>query len=154
MNSKRTADWRTKSKSATPTDASGRISRGNATFFTRFALSITDRDPACSAFEKKLHASSPDSKKTGKSGIGLPRTVTKNENTARKTTGFSRDHTAPRTDAVYFTFSSLRTMLTKHLAMREKLSDPRPDVEARRLGGSLDGDRGDDRTPFDAPLDR
>ena len=48
MNARSTADCSTKSKSATPTADSGRISRGNAIFFTRLALSITDREPVWS----------------------------------------------------------------------------------------------------------
>ena len=61
------------------------------------------------------------------------------ENTARKTTGFSRDQTAPRTDAVYFTFSSLRTMLTNTSRCARSSRSRATHVEARRLGGSLDG---------------
>ncbi len=40
-------------------------------------------------------------------------TITTNEKTARKTTGFSSDHTAPSTEAVYLTFSSLRTRFSR-----------------------------------------
>ena len=36
-------------------------------------------------------------------------TFVTNVKTARNTTGFSSDQTAPRTEAVYLTFSSLRT---------------------------------------------
>jgi hypothetical protein len=38
----------------------------------------------------------------------LPRTFTTNVNTARNTMGFRIDQSAPRTDAVYLTLSSLR----------------------------------------------
>ena len=108
MNTRKTADCSAKSNSATPTDDRGRISLGNAIFFTRFALSITDRDPACNALETKFHASNPDSRNTGKSGTSLLNTAATNEKTARNTIGFRSDQTAPSTDAVYFTFSSLR----------------------------------------------
>ena len=40
-------------------------------------------------------------------------TFTTNVNTARKTMGFRIDQTAPRTDAVYLTFSSLRTRFSR-----------------------------------------
>ncbi len=60
-----TPDCRTKSTSATPTTDSGRISRGNATFFTRFPLSITDRVPLPTATENRFQASSPDNRNTG-----------------------------------------------------------------------------------------
>jgi len=39
----------------------------------------------------------------------LPRILTTNENTARNTIGLRIDQIAPSTDAVYLTFSSLRT---------------------------------------------
>ncbi len=48
MNSMSTAVCNTKSTSATPTADSGRISCGNATFFTRFELSMTERAPLVS----------------------------------------------------------------------------------------------------------
>ena len=65
MKSSNTADCNTKSTSATPTTESGRISRGNATFFTRFPLSITDRVPLPTATENRFHASKPESRNTG-----------------------------------------------------------------------------------------
>ncbi len=113
MNNSNTPVCKTKSTSATPTEASGRISLGNATFFTRFELSITALEPESNDAEKRFHASSPESKKTGKSGTRLSRTTTTNENTARNTTGFSSDQIAPRNEAVYLTFSSLRTRFAR-----------------------------------------
>ena len=65
MKRSNTADCNTKSTSATPTTESGRISRGNATFFTRFPLSITDRVPLPTATENRFHASKPERRNTG-----------------------------------------------------------------------------------------
>ena len=113
MNSRNTALCSTKSKRATPTEESGRISRGNATFFTRFALSITALDPDSSDAENRFHASRPESRNTGKSGTRLPSTTATKEKTARNTIGFSTDQIAPRNEAVYLTFSSLRTRFAR-----------------------------------------
>ena len=113
MKRRSTADCITKSTRATPIADSGRISRGNATFFTRFALSITEREPCRSAAENRFHASSPESRNTGKSGIWFCRTLVTKEKTARNTIGFRIDHIAPRTEAVYLTFSSLRTRFSR-----------------------------------------
>ncbi len=60
-----TADCRRKSTKTTPTTESGRISRGNATFFTRLPLSITHRVPLPTATEKRFQASKPDRRNTG-----------------------------------------------------------------------------------------
>ena len=113
MNTSSTADCNTKSTAATPIADSGRISRGNATFFTRLALSSTDREPCSSEALNRFHASRPDNRNTGKSGIWLLSTFVTNENTARNTIGLSTDHSAPSTDAVYLTFSSLRTRFSR-----------------------------------------
>ena len=60
-----------------PTAASGRISRGNATFFTSPAFATTDKQAADSPVEKRFHTSRPDSKKIGNSGTPEPRIFTK-----------------------------------------------------------------------------
>ena len=59
-----------------PIAASGRISRGNATFFTSPAFATTDVQAEPSAVEKRFHTSRPESKKIGNSGTPVPRIFT------------------------------------------------------------------------------
>ncbi len=149
MNSSRTADWSTKSNSATPIAERGRISRGNATFFTRFALSITDRDPAWSALDRKFHASSPDSKNTGKSGIRLPQDLDDEREDRQEDHRVQQrpDGAEHRRRVLHLEF--LPDKVHEHLAMREELAEPGAHMQAWRLGRPLDvGDRGDERAPF------
>src|SRR5687767_7339303 len=114
-------------------DARGRISRGKATFFTRFALSTTDLDPELTEVENRFQASSPDRRYTGKYGMLAPSTLVTNEKTARYTIGFSNDQTAPSTEAAYFTFNSRRMRLSS-TSRRAAISRRR--VATRSLGGS------------------
>ena len=58
----RTPIWSTKSTSATPIEDSSRISRGNAIFLTRFALSSTAREPLETDAENRFQANSPESR--------------------------------------------------------------------------------------------
>ena len=60
MKQSRTIPCRTKSTSALPIEAKGRISRGKYTFVTRLALSTTERTESDSAFEKRFHARRPE----------------------------------------------------------------------------------------------
>src|SRR5205085_9259753 len=114
MKTSSTMPWSTKSTLAAPIVASGRTSRGKYTFVTRFALSTTERAARPIVAENRFHARIPDSRYTGKFGIRLGRTMANTRlNTARYSTGFSRDHRAPRTEEVYLTFTSLRTRLPR-----------------------------------------
>src|SRR3954447_15527546 len=116
-----TVPWSAKSTSAEPIEASGSTSRGKYTFLTRFALSITERTALVVDVEYRFHARRPESRYTGKCGTGLLRTIVKtSENTPRKTSGLIIDHTAPNTDDVYLTFSSLRTMFSRTSRKRRR----------------------------------
>ena len=55
-----TSSCRKKWTSAAPTEASGRISRGNHTFFTRPEPATTDPVPEFRAAVKKFQTSRPD----------------------------------------------------------------------------------------------
>ena len=59
-----------------PIAASGRISRGNETFFTSPALLTTDPHAAERPVEKKFQTSRPESRKIGKAGTPEPRIFT------------------------------------------------------------------------------
>ena len=65
-----------KCTSMLPTAASGRISRGNATFLTSPALATTDEHAAPRAVENRFHTSRPDSRKIGNAGTPEPRIFT------------------------------------------------------------------------------
>src|SRR5581483_3390036 len=109
----RTLDCNRKSTNVDPTDASGRISRGNHTFFTRGALATTDPTAADVAFWNMLNTSTPDIRNRAKSGIEFGRITLKMiENTAMVTAGLTSDHRNPRTLFLYRTLSSLRTRLS------------------------------------------
>src|SRR3954463_16219018 len=116
-----TVPWSAKSTSAEPIEASGSTSRGKYTFLTRFALSITERTALVVDVEYRFHARRPESRYTGKCGTGLLRTIVKtSENTPRNTSGLIIDHTAPNTDDVYLTFSSLRMMFNRTSRKRRR----------------------------------
>ena len=55
MNTSRTMDWNKKNMKADPTDASARISRGKATFFTMPPLATTVWVPESTAVWKRFH---------------------------------------------------------------------------------------------------
>ena len=66
-----------KCTSMLPTAASGRISRGNETFFTRPGVRRPPtRQAAERPVEKRFHTSRPDSKKIGNAGTPEPRIFT------------------------------------------------------------------------------
>ena len=145
-NTNSTADCSTKSTSATPTAASGRISRGNATFFTRFALEITDWAPAVSDTEKRFHASSPERRQTGKSGMSLPSTLTTNVKTARKTSGFKQRPDRAEHRGRVLDLELLADEVPQDLAEAAELAHTGDHPQSWRFGrafGELDGgDRG------------
>ena len=58
-----TSIWRKKCTIAAPIEASGRISRGNHTFCTSWALPTIEPVPAETAVEKRFQASRPERKK-------------------------------------------------------------------------------------------
>src|ERR1051326_2168230 len=121
MNRIRTLAWSTKSTSAEPIEASGSTSRGKYTFLTRFALSITERTALVRDVAYRFHARRPDSRYTGKCGTSLFMTTVKTSvKTPRKTSGLIIDHTAPNTEDVYLTFSSLRTMFSSTSRKRRR----------------------------------
>ncbi len=66
---------RKKCTSMLPTEARGRISRGNDTFFTRPAFATTDPVAAPSPVENRFHTSSPERSQIGKAGIPEPRMI-------------------------------------------------------------------------------
>ncbi len=57
-----TIDCSNQCTSAAPTDASGRISLGNHTLFTSWALPTTDEEPLLSALVKNVQGNSPQMK--------------------------------------------------------------------------------------------
>src|SRR5579862_4303632 len=109
-----TLDCSRKSTKVDPTDASGRISRGNQTFLTSGALPTTDPTAAAVAFWNRLKTSTPDMRNRAKSGMELGRITLKMiENTAIVTAGLTSDHRNPRTLFLYRTLRSLRTRLAR-----------------------------------------
>ena len=56
-----------------PTAASGRISRGKATFLTSPALPTTEPHAPARPVENRFHTSKPDSRKIGNPGTAVPR---------------------------------------------------------------------------------
>ena len=66
---------RKKCTSMLPTAASGRISRGNETFFTRPELATTDPVAAPSPVENRFHTSRPERSQIGNAGMPEPRMI-------------------------------------------------------------------------------
>jgi len=73
------------------------------------AFPITDCAPLSADTLKRFHARRPARRNGGNGLTALPSTDATKLKTTRKTTGFSSDQTAPSTEAVYLTLSSLRT---------------------------------------------
>ena len=97
VNASSTISWNPKLTRAAPIEASGRISRGNATFETRFALPTIDVVACPTAVENSVQATIPDSRNTGKSGIpDFRKNVKTTPKTARYSSGLSIDQTTPR----------------------------------------------------------
>src|SRR5919198_4512589 len=124
---------RTKSTRAVPMEASGRSSRGKYTLLMRFPLSTTERAAKLSELLNRFQARSPDSRYTGKFGVGLRRTTLNTSvNTARYRIGLSIDQAAPRTEDLYLIFTSLRIRLAR-------ISRARTSSRSRARGWSLGG---------------
>ena len=144
MNSSSTAVCSTKSKSATPTEASGRISRGNATFFTRFALSITERR----AREQRRREQVPREQAREQEHREVGHPVAEHDRDEREDRE-EHDRVQQRPDRAEERRRVLDLQLLAHevredLAIAPELAQARHEAQVRRLGRALGDGRGGD----------
>ena len=134
----RTPIWSTKSTIATPIEDSGRISRGNAIFLTRFALSSTAREPVETDAENRFQANSPGA------GSGVVRHLVaedphhEREHREVHERVQRRPH-GPEDRGRVLHLQLLAREVREDLAVRGEDAEPLAHPKVRRLGGAQGG---------------